>query len=370
MKTPEIVVQEERGVQLFSVLLKAENPGWGETETPLAKETTEYFHAHPLDSRIVEAIRAFQKEGVDEETMYNLALTYQHPERASRVLEMAAKYKPHVKDPEEKYRQFQSVMGNIDQIFSASPLSAKFATEIERDKNERLQRMEETRARIQKIIDFFRPDPKTAEIQKVSFVPTDPLHKKNSGRAFSAFPGEQIIISYIDNVLNQDHEFSHGIINPIVEKSSEQLTDEQKGKIMQLGSEKLKQDYGDGYFSLLCEELIRTYTELVSQGKKPQTYEDFVAKISSITEDEFQKDLAGSEDSEDFKNRCAQLGISTISTITDFRDHASEYYEQFEKNPLRDLIFRLYQDYSNRPDKNKNFEQFFAEEFPVVLDSF
>ena len=32
MKIPEIVVQEERGAQLLSLLLKAENPQWGEIE--------------------------------------------------------------------------------------------------------------------------------------------------------------------------------------------------------------------------------------------------------------------------------------------------------------------------------------------------
>lgn len=49
LKTPEIVIQEEKGAQLFSLLLKAENPKWGETETPLAKETVEYFKNNPIE---------------------------------------------------------------------------------------------------------------------------------------------------------------------------------------------------------------------------------------------------------------------------------------------------------------------------------
>lgn len=362
MKTPEIVVQEERGAQLFSLLLKAENPAWGETETPLAKETAEYFRNNPLDPEILKAIKDFYEEGVDEETLYNIALTYQHPERAEKVLEMATKYKPHVKNPQDVYQKVLALLERFDQTFSVSPLAEKFTAEIERDRNERLQRMEETRKRIEALIDFFKPDSKTTDVKKLSFVPTDPLYKKNSGRNFSAFPGEQIIISYIENTLNQDHEFSHGIINPIVEKLSQKLTDEQKEKISQLASEKLKQDYGDGHFSLLCEEFIRTYTEIVSEGKRPQTYEEFTLKISGITGDQFQKFLA---ESESLKARCEQLDIKTID---DFKNKSQEYFERFEINRLRDLIFEIYQEYSNRPDKEtENFERFVLSKFSARI---
>ena len=83
-----------------------ENPEWGETETPLAKETVEYFKNNPIDQEILKTIKGLYLEGVDEETLYNVALTYQHPERAEKVLEMAAKYKPHVKNPQDVYKKF------------------------------------------------------------------------------------------------------------------------------------------------------------------------------------------------------------------------------------------------------------------------
>ena len=310
MKMPEIVVREERGAQLFSLLLKAENPEWGETETPLAKETAEHFRDNPIDPEILKTIKDLHREGADEETLYNLALTYQNQERAEKILEMATKYKPHIKNPQEIYRKFSALLENFNEIFSASPLAEKFATEIEQDKNERLQRLEETGKRIELLIDFFKPDSKTTDVKKISFIPTDPLYKKNFGRNFSAFPGEQIIISHIDNTDNQDHEFLHGIINPIVEKLSKQLTDEQKEKIFNLAKAELKQDYGEEYFSLLCEEFIRTYIEA-------------------------------------FKNK------------------SREYSEVFEKNSLRGLIFELYQEYSDRSNKETvNFEQFVLKNFP------
>jgi len=362
MQTPEIVIQEEKGAQLLSLLLKAENPEWGETETPLAKETVDYFNDNPLNPEIKKTIKDFHAQGVDEETLYNLALTYRHPERAEKVFEMASKYKPHVKNPEEVHQKLLALLESLDQTFSASPLAEKFATEIELDRNERLTRLAETRKRIESLIDFFKPDSKTTDVRKLSFVPTDPLYRTNSGRNFSAFPGEQIIISHIDNIDNQDHEFSHGIVNPIVEKLSQQLTDEQKEKISQLASEKLKQDYGEGYFSLLCEEFIRTYNDVFKKGEKPQSYEDFVLKISSISEEQFQKFLAQSES---LKARCGELGITTIE---DFKNKSQEYFERFEKNQLRDLIFELYQEYSNRPDKEtENFERFVLAKFSARI---
>ena len=362
MKTPEIVVQEEKGAQLFSLLLKAENSNWGETETPLSKETVKYFRDNPISPEILKTIKNFHEGGIDEETLYNFALTYQHPERVEKVLEMVEKYKPNVKNPQEVYQKVLTLLEHFDQTFSTSPLAEKFSAEIERDRNERLQRIEETKKRIEKLIDFFKPDSKTTNVKKISFVPTDPLYKKNSGRAFSVFPGEQIIISHIDNVDNQDHEFCHAIINPIVEKLSQQLTDEQKEKISQLASEKLKQDYGDDHFSLLCEEFIRTYNDVFKRGEKPQTYEDFVQKISSITEDQFQKFLA---DSQNLRARCEQLEIKTIE---DLKNKSQEYFERFEKNQLRDLIFEIYQEYSNRPDKEaENFEKFVLAKFSAKI---
>jgi len=362
MQTPEIVIQEEKGAQLLSLLLKAENPEWGETETSLAKETMYYFRDNPLNPEIIKTIKDFHTQGVDEETLYNLALTYQHLERTKKVLEMVAKYKPHIKNPEEVHQKLLALLKSFDQTFSTSPLAEKFATEIEQDKNERLKRLAETRKRIKSLIDFFKPDSNTTNVRKLIFVPTDPLYRTDSGRNFSVFPGEQIIISHIDNIDNQDHEFLHGIINPIIEKLSEQLTDEQKEKISQLASEKLKQDYGEGYFSLLCEEFIRTYNDVLKRGEKPQTYEDFVRKISSISEEQFQKFLAQSES---LKARCEELGIKTIE---DFKNKSQEYFERFEKNQLRDLIFEIYQEYLNRPNKeSENFEQFILAKFSVRI---
>lgn len=362
MGMPEVVIREERGMQLLSLLLKAADSAWEETNTPLAKDVMQYFARNPLSVDISGTISHLHNEGVDEETLYHMALTYGHPERAEEVFSMIEKHKPHVQNPQEKREQLSAALGAFDRSFSTSPLAAKFSMAAERDIAERRQRLEAAKARIQKLIDFFRPDPRTSDIKRVAFTPTDPLQRRSSGRAFSAFPGELIISSHIDNVLNQDHEFSHGFINPIVEdKLVQQLTNEQQHRVIELASTELRQDYGDNSLSLLCEELIRTYTELVAQGKRPPMYDEFADKISDITETEFQGYLA---ESSSLRQRCAHLAISSVA---DFRAKSREYYEQFEVNRLRNLIFELYQEYSNRADANQDFEQFLTQRFPALL---
>lgn len=290
-----------------------------------------------------------------------MALTYQHPERAKMVFELAEKYKPHVKNPQEVYKKFLAILKSFDESFSSSPLADKFTEVIKQDKNKRLEKIEESKKRIESLINFFKPDPKTTNIKKVSFIPNDPLQKETSGQAFNVFPGEQIIRSHIDNVLNQDHEFLHGIINRIVDKLSKTLTDKQKDKISELANNKLKKDYGNDFYSLLCEEFIRTYTEIVYSGEKPKKYEDFKEKISGIEDKQFQKFLT---ESESLKERCDELEIKTIE---DFDNKSLEYFNKFERNELREIIFEMYQEYSNRPNKSTNFEQFVLEKIPLKI---
>jgi hypothetical protein len=107
---------------------------------------------------------------------------------------------------------------------------------------------------------------------------------------------------------------------------------------------------------------IRTYNDVLKKGEKPQTYEDFAQKISNISEEQFQKFLAQSES---LKARCKELGIKTIE---DFKNKSQEYFERFERNQLRDLIFEIYQEYLSRPNKEaENFEQFILAKFSVRI---
>ncbi len=275
---------------------------------------------------------------------------------------MASDYKPNVKNPTEIHKRVLTLLEHFDQLISASQLGKKIFEEIEHDKEERLKGIGETKKRIESLIYFFKPDKKTTSVRKISFISTDPLYKKNSGRNFLVLPDEQIILSNIDNIDNQDHEFLHGIINPIVEKLSKLLMDEQKEKISQLANKKLKQDYGSGYFNLLCEELIRTYNDVFKKGERPQTYEDFVIKISEITDDQFKNNLV---DDKGFREKCDLLEIKTVDYL---KSKSREYFEKFEENKLREIIFDIYKEYVNRAETEyKNFEQFILSRFPTVI---
>ncbi len=362
MKTPEIVIQDERGVRLLSVLLKIDNPEWGSSEAPLAKETTEYFRDNPLPNEITSIIEDLKSMTIDEETLYNLALTYRHPERAALVFELAQKYKPRVKNPQEVYKKFLILIELFDAHFSATPLDAKFADETEKDIVERERRISENIYRVENMISYFRPDSRTLDIRRVVFIPTSPLLRKNSGRAFRVFPGEEIIMSHIDNIDNQDHEFLHGIINPIVDKLSEILSSKQKEKISKFASETLKQDYGTGYYSLLCEELIRTYIDIYRKGEKVETYEEFVQKIAKIDGEQFTRGL---KNSKSLRKRCEAFGIDSIEA---FIGRSRDYFDKYKENQLRHLIYKLYVDYSERiKSEDINFEQFVLEVIPTII---
>ncbi len=361
LPVPEVVIREEPGIQLLSLLLKGENDYWGETETPLAKETTEYFSANPLSQEILDALHYFYDQGVDEESLYNLSLVYQHPERKEEIFKFITKYKPQIDDLELIFGKLVSIIDLFSRSFDNSPLSEKIANEIRRDKDEREATLEERRSRVEELINFYQPRRETSPIQTVVYVPTDPLFKKSSGASFLVSPKEQIIVSNIDNPLNQDHEFLHGIINPIVEKISQSLTEVQKLKLTELASQWLKSDYGEGHFSLLAEELIRTYTEIFEKGETLKTETEFLTQVQGLGEDKFRQ---AREVNQVFNQRCVELGIESL---TDFQSQAKQYYERYERNKLRQLVLELYREYANRPDKKVDFEHFILDNLPPSL---
>ena len=258
MKIPEITSAVEWGAQLFSLLLAIENSGTDVSDDSLARERVKILETRPNVSEILNGLNEIIALGADEESLYNLALAYGHPERMDDAILFEEKNKPNIPDPFELGRQFLALLKSFDEEFSETAEAKKIHDVLDSDVAERLKRAKETGRRIGKLIGFFMPDSATTCIRKVNFVPTDPTKRKDTGRSFE-FSEEQIILSHIDNAANQDHEFLHGVINPIVEKLSAILTEDQKGRISELASGNLKKDYGEEWYSLLCEELIRTY---------------------------------------------------------------------------------------------------------------
>lgn len=363
MKIPKIIIQEEWRNQLVSILLKANDSSWMDCEGKLSKETIKYFKSNPLAPELSTRLKKLISDWVDMEFMYDIALANRNSEKKAKVMTMAKRWKSKVTNPEEAFERFSEILDDFDKSFSSSKLATKFKRELENDMKKRMEKIWETEQMVEDIFTFFRPDPKTANVQKVVFMPTDPLFWNNSWIWCMFFP-EFIIKSSVDNFSNQEHEFLHWIINPIVDNFSLILSENQKSKIAELANIKLQKDYWKDYYCLLCEEVIRTYNDNFNKWKKPLKFEDFEKNIFSIDDKIFQKYL---EQNEAPAKWCAE---KWIKSITDLRNDLREFYEKFERNKLREIIFRLYEDYSKQSDKEKvNFEQFLLKNFVKYLES-
>lgn len=368
MNVPEIVVQPEKGTYLLSIILKGNNPEWGNRDSELAKLTEQHFSEHPLNIDIKNAIEKLTKEGVDEESLYNLSLTYQNPERAGYVFNMLEKHKGiERRGAEESQRKLTEVLGILDKDPSLDGLKKKLAEETQKDIAIRQEQLEGSRQRIEKLIDFFRPKSETTQTERVNLLPTDFLYHKRSGKSFSL--GKELILMSPpeDSTEGQAHEFLHGVINPIVDKLDKNLSEDHKRKIVELASGKIKQHYGEeNYYSHLCEGFIRTYLNVFEKGEKPQTYKNFRELISQKIPNDGQFQEILTRDKE-LKQRCDALGISNLKELT---EKSKDYFETYEEDKLGNIIHDLLGDYKREClDKPEiTFEDFVSQKFVHYLD--
>lgn len=362
MKLPEISVAEENGEILLSVLFKGYDPSWGGHKHALVAEVENFFEQHPLSEKTInflQGLKESEDDSANEEMLYEIALTLDNPERMDAVFEFVSKYKFLTRNLHELQKELLAELRNLEALLPED-LKNKFRLATLDDVEKRNQNMEATKKQIADLIDFFKPSPETTKIKKVVILPTDFLYHEESGTAFEF--GDTIILrSHIDNPGNLEHEFLHSVINPIVEKLSEKLTEEQKQRISNSGSYRLRieEGYGDGYESLLCEELIRTYNDVIQKGEKPLSYDDFVQKINAIDDVRFSEIL---QKDEKLKSRCAQLGIITLE---DMKSKSKAYHTRFGEGELRGLVYKFYQKYIQEKEKNNKitFEEFVLKEF-------
>lgn len=362
IKMPEIRVQEEKGLTLLVILLRGYNNDFGSHDHDLSRQVDEYFEQNPLNEKSIQflkEIKALESDGIDGETLFNISLTYENESRVEVLFEFIAKHKKYIKNSEELRNNLLIVIDNLKNNLPKS-LAQDFDKAITEDVKMREQNIEDSKQIIKKLINFFRPQKNTTKIKRLLLLPTNFLMSEKSGVSFN-FGEDLYISSNINNPNNLEHEFLHCVVNPIVDKLDQQLSDEQKQKISNFANNRLKfeQGYGQGYYSLLCEEFIRTYNDVFQYGAEPATYKDLVSKIENIDEAQFNFLLSKKED---LKKHCDQLQINTLD---DFQNKSQEYFDAFEKNKLRDIIFELYQDFVKEKEKNNNvtFEKFVLEEF-------
>ncbi len=304
MKTPEIVSEKEDGFLIYTLIQKGLNPDFGDSETILSKKISGYFENNPISEDIKNSLNELSNLGINEEQMSNLTLAYRNKERLDKLVKIFGQHYKDIKDPAVIYNKFFDILDNFSKDFSNTDINKEIKSEIEEDIKKRKDGINEIINIEEKLIAFFRPDIKTTNIKKINFIPTNPVLKSNYGRNFSSFYEEQIIVSNIDNIENQKHELSHGIINPIISKLFNNLSQEEKEKIRELASENLKNNYGENPLYLLKEEFVKTYTEV------------------------FTNNLIDNSEG---------------------------------GNKLRDIILELYSDYGK--GDNKNFEQFILNNF-------
>lgn len=367
MNVPEIVIQPEKGTHLLSIILKGCNPEWGNCDSELAKLTEQHFREHPLNTDIKNTIEELTKEGIDEESLYNLSLTYQHPERAGYVFDMLEKHKDTERmEAEESQRKLTEALKILDKDSSLDGLKNKFTEETQKDIAIRQEQLEGSRQRIKELIDFFRPKSQTSKIEKVNLAPTDFLYHKRSGKSFS-FGKETILMSSPeDSTDGQAHEFLHGVINPIVDKLDNNLNENHKRKISELTSGKIKQHYGETeYYSHLCEGFIRTYINFFEKGETLQIYKNFQESIPKKITNEWLKESLTKD--KELKQRFNVLGISNLKELI---EKSKDYFEKYEEDKLGNIIYDFLGDYK-RECLNKQeitFEDFVLQKFVRRLD--
>lgn len=217
LKVPEFFSGKELGAEILSDLLRSEK----------------------LPPKLAES---------NEETLFWLALTFEHPEREDKIFSLIKKHKEFVDNPREL------------QIELISLLSQEKQNKIEDTDNFDQHDVDQLESRTKEIIKYFKPKVTTSSITKVHVVKSDSIVGEQSG--FSIKLGDEMLIfSHSKNPDNFDHEFMHGFVNPIIEKLQLKLTEEQKNSIIEMASEKYKKkdEYGEDWFSLLTEEIIRVY---------------------------------------------------------------------------------------------------------------
>ena len=148
LKVPEILVEEQRSAQLLSVMflgyLKERDIG----DNTLIEETKKYFLDNPLNEKIINFFKEIgvkpeetemetEKGEIDIESMYNLAVAYNNPERIKKAMQMIIEHKKPLENLEEIRKKLFENIELFDKEFSLSPLSKKFNEEIEKDKKQK-----------------------------------------------------------------------------------------------------------------------------------------------------------------------------------------------------------------------------------------
>jgi len=264
--SPEIEIGDFKSVEgliLYSILQKSCDESGDEGENKESEEVIQYFK----DKDVNEFKKEIDKltEQADEETLNWLAFGFGKDVK-KEITEQMIQYKEFDNEKAEKLiEDFNELLNDFNNKHGESKQILKDFTE--KDIEAREGDKEDLEEELNKAVDFFNPQKQTTETEKVVYLPSNPLIRKETGFAINL--GENVfIVGDKDNRINQVHEFLHPIINPITEKIT--FTEKEQDKIIETSSDKLKKDqgYGGDYSSLLNETLIRTYVYAFSKDRE------------------------------------------------------------------------------------------------------
>lgn len=297
---------------------------------------------------IAQSIKDYEGVG-DEEAVFMLALTLDHPEWEEEILKQIQQHKPHVHDVDK-------ILEKLEANYSKWQPASR-PTEDIRKWNEHLP---EIKDRVDNLIAYFNPSADEV-VKKVIIVPSDTLlPSKETGRSIHV-GGTVVIMSHTENPDNFEHEFLHTIINPLTEKLAKSIPADM---VIALASNKLKEEegYGDNALSLLNEELIRTHN-LIENGESVKTFADYKRFINSLDETSFNRILATDQK---LKVRLKEMEIFSFK---EFKRRLEEYYNKYLRNALREKIYHLYRKFDAEKAANPRirFSEFLTREIETLL---
>ncbi len=322
----EIKICQSEGIFLTSLLLaKYRNQG------DLKLLDDYQFSIASKNEKIKQILLALESDRVDEEMLYNLATTYKTEFKEADFQEL-------LKNKEiNNLTEVRDLFLEALELFEAEVTAAEkdfFAQQTLDKVDQWVEKVPEIENKLWEINDFFKVEEVTPEVLIQAY---SPFLKKESGMAIIK-ENEIIIKTSIENEKNIYHEYLHSIINPIVQKVSEDLSEKEKEEMLMSANYKLQQDYED-FNSVLAETLIRTYNDYYTLK---QTYPDFYTfweKVNELSEKEFQGKIVEGESLYQF---CLEKNIKNKQ---DFSNYQEEYYEKYVYDGLGEKCFQIYQDY-------------------------
>ena len=308
-----------------------------------------------LATRVLKESKDELPSGLDQEALYHAALSFEHPEYSHAIREFLANDKQ-ISDPAARESDVHALLERARQDLTPEE-EKKIAGVAEGAEAWWQENLEDVRERTHAINSYFRVQPR----QTLLISPSDKDFDSKRGSGFDL--GETWVVRVPQDMRVLEHEYMHSFMNNIADRTTEQLTAEQKQKIIEQASPRLiiGEGYGEDPALLLTEELIRTYTDAKMRDRH-LTPERFEMSVAALDQEEFER-LANTTSTGE---QLAELGIGSLK---DFKKRAKEFYERFEQNKLEETLLTIYHKYdqARTRDASLSFEHFLGQTLPEHL---